>query len=307
VGRRLRYIPEGSLVEVTCRTVQGRFLLKPTCGFREIVIGLLARAQERYPLRIHAFAVLSNHLHLLVSPENAEQLARFMCHFATNLSKEAGRKHQWRGPLLERRYQAIVVSDEEAAQIERLAYVLGHGVKEDLVQRVCDWPGAHAAQALLHGKPPEGIWFDRTREYTARQRGENRPESDFATTYQLDLAPMPCWKHLRPEQHRQRVADLVQQIDHHATTRRTDSGRSVLGTQGILQQHPHGRPRSIAWSPAPLIHAASKKARLAFRDAYAAFSLGFRAAAAKLSAGATDALFPDGAFPPHLPFVRAGP
>jgi hypothetical protein len=31
VGRKLRFVPErGTLVEVTCRTVQGRFLLRPS-------------------------------------------------------------------------------------------------------------------------------------------------------------------------------------------------------------------------------------------------------------------------------------
>ena len=38
-----------------------------------------------------------------------------------------------------------VVTDEEAAQIERLAYILGQSVKENLVERVCQWPGVHCA------------------------------------------------------------------------------------------------------------------------------------------------------------------
>jgi hypothetical protein len=38
---------------------------------------------------------------------------------------------------------AIVVSDEEAAQVGRLRYILAHGVKENLVERVLDWPGVH--------------------------------------------------------------------------------------------------------------------------------------------------------------------
>ena len=30
MARKLRFVPEGGLVEVTLRTIQGRFLLKPT-------------------------------------------------------------------------------------------------------------------------------------------------------------------------------------------------------------------------------------------------------------------------------------
>jgi hypothetical protein len=48
---------------------------------------------------------------------------------------EIGRKdmHDWPGAMWSRRYQPIVVSDEEAAQVERLRYHLAHGVKECLV------------------------------------------------------------------------------------------------------------------------------------------------------------------------------
>ena len=55
----------------------------------------------------------------------------------------------WRDKIWARRYQAIVISDEEAAQVERLKYVLAHGVKEGLVDRPQDWSGAHSVEALL--------------------------------------------------------------------------------------------------------------------------------------------------------------
>lgn len=56
--RRLRFVPEGSLVEVTVRPVQGRFLLKPSPGWTETFVGILARAQELYPVRLHAIVCL---------------------------------------------------------------------------------------------------------------------------------------------------------------------------------------------------------------------------------------------------------
>jgi len=50
--RRLRFIPEGgALVEVTCRTVHSRFLLRPGLALNDIVVGVLARAQRKYPIR----------------------------------------------------------------------------------------------------------------------------------------------------------------------------------------------------------------------------------------------------------------
>ena len=49
VARRLRYFPDRPLVEVTTRTLQGRFLLRPSPGLREIFVGILARAAALSP------------------------------------------------------------------------------------------------------------------------------------------------------------------------------------------------------------------------------------------------------------------
>ena len=79
MGRRLRYIPDGgALVEITCRTLQGRHLLRPSKKLRSITHGVLAKALERYPVELHAFVFLSNHYHLLVTTPSAQVLARFM-------------------------------------------------------------------------------------------------------------------------------------------------------------------------------------------------------------------------------------
>lgn len=303
MGRRLRFIPQGGLVEVTCRTIQGRFLLQPTRGLPRIIIGILARARERYPLRLHAFAFLSNHFHLLVSPENAQQLAEFMRYLNTNLSKEAGRVHNWHGPLFVRRYQAIPVSDEELTQVSRLRYVLAQGCKEGLVSRPTDWPGAHCARSLREGTAEEGIWFNRTQEWTARNRGESYSPQDFATDYLLELDPLPCWQELSPDLYRELVGDLIEQIE--SETERLHRERSVqpLGVTAILSQHPHKRPKKMANSPAPLIHAATRKVRQEFRSAYGAFVAAFRAAAQRSLRGDHRAIFPAGAFPPPRPFV----
>lgn len=303
MGRRLRFIPERSLVEVTCTTLQGRFLLQPTCGLPRIIIGILARAKELYPLRLHAFAFLSNHFHLLVSPENAQQLAEFMRYLNTNLSKEAGRVHNWHGPLFVRRYQAIPVTDEEMTQVSRLRYVLSQGCKEGLVSRPTDWPGAHCARALREGTAVEGIWFDRTQEWMARNRGETYRPQDFATDYLLELDPLPCWQEMSPDLYRELVGELIEQIESEAERLCRDRGMQPLGVTAILSQHPHNRPKKVAKSPAPLIHAATGKARREFRRAYGVFIAAFRKAARRMRRGDHGAAFPAGAFPPPRPFV----
>ena len=304
MSRRLRFIPEGgALVEVTCRTIQGRFLLKPSEELRSIVIGVLARSQRLYPVDLHAFVFLSNHYHLLLSAQNAHQLARFMNYLNSNLAREAGRVHGWREKFWGRRYQAIVVSEEEAAQTGRLRYLLSHGCKEGLVSRPREWPGAHCAEALVEGRLLEGLWFDRTREYEATGRGEKFDRLAYATPETIRLEPLPCWAHLSEEMYRSRVGELILQIEAETADLHVKNGTEPLGVRAILAQDPHSRPRSLKKALAPAFHAATKAARRELVEAYGWFLGAYREAAEKLRCGNVGASFPEGCFPSRLPFV----
>ena len=303
--RRLRFFPPGSLVEVTCRTVQGRLLLHPTPLVRNLTLGVLARAARLYPVQVHAFAFLSNHFHLLLTIPSAQLLAQFMNYLNSNLAREVGRAIRWRERFWGRRYQAILVSAEEAAQIERLHYILSHGCKEHLVERPTDWPGAHCAQALRDGCPVSGSWFNRTLEYQAARRNVRLSRQDFVEEESLRLDPIPCWATLDPEIHRERIESLLRSIEQGTTRRAQETGRPPLGREALLQQDPHASPNRIRRGPAPFVHAASKAIRRELRERYRTFVATFRRAAESLRAGNRSADFPAGSFPPSLPFVAA--
>lgn len=302
MSRRLRFIPPGSLVEVTCRTVQGRLLLRPSPVLRDLTLGVLARAARLYPVEIHAFAFLSNHFHLLLTAPDAQRLARFMNYLNSNLAREAGRLIRWRDKFWGRRYQAILVSNEEEAQIARLRYILAHGVKEGLVDSPSDWPGAHCAQALLEGGVVAGRWVDRTLEQAAlRKRSSVGPEA-FVTVERLSLAPLPCWRHLVANRIQARVRELVEAIEHDGRRRARRSGEPPRGREFVFRQDPRHEPNRPKKRPTPLAHAASRVARATLREAYRVFSDAYRQAAEQLRSGAVEALFPEGAFPPALPY-----
>ena len=299
MARPLRFVPPGAVVEVTLRTVHGRLLLRPDRRLNDLVAGVLGRAQRTYGMTIHGLAVLSNHAHLLVSPESPQQLARFMEYAAGNIAREVGRLHDWREKLWSRRYRSIVVSHEEEAQVARLAYILGHGVKEGLVERPQHWPGVHCAQALLTGADLEGTWFDRAAEYEARRRGEVIAYDDFATSERVVFSPLPCWAMLDAGVYRERIAAIIRRIVEEGRHER--AGRPVLGKRGILSQDPHDRPLHSERSPAPAVHAASKEIRVMLRAAYWRFADAFRDAAHRLRRGDRLVRFPSGAFPPPMP------
>jgi hypothetical protein len=235
---------------------------------------------------------------------DAERLAAFMRFVNTNLSKEAGRLHDWRGKIIERRYQAILVSNEPAAQIARLRYLLAHGVKEGLVAAVFDWPGAHGAHCLATGHAMDGIWMDRAREYAARKQRRPLEPGELETRYRLTLAPLPCWAGEPEKRWRGYVQAMIRDIEKEAGEKRRREGGAILGRDAILGQHPHQRPLRIKWSPAPFVHAATKAARWEIYRAFALFVEAYYRAKSRLLEGDLTACFPDGSFPPPLPLLR---
>ncbi len=87
MSRHLRFIPEGgALVEVTCRTIQGRLLLCPSPQLNDIILGVLGRAQVKFPVDLVAYEFSSNHFLQLLRVDHAKQLSDFMFYFNSKLA-----------------------------------------------------------------------------------------------------------------------------------------------------------------------------------------------------------------------------
>ncbi len=299
VSRRIRFLPyPETLVEVTNRTIHGRLLLLPSKHLRSITLGVLGRAQRLFGVEIHAFVFLSNHYHLLVTVRDVEQMARFVGYFQSKLAREVARQTGWRDKIWARRYTAIPVSNEQAAQVARLKYLLSHGTKEKLVAHPAQWPGAHSVRALLEGSPLTGYWYNRTAEFQAKARGERYRRDDFAEVEAVELSPLPCWKHLSEGRYRAEVGRLIEGI-----VRQAGGDPKEDIERSLARQQPTDRPSFSKRSPAPWFHCSTKAARIELRNAYEYFLSAYRSAAVALSRGELTAPFPEGCFPRPLPFV----
>jgi REP element-mobilizing transposase RayT len=304
--RRKRFIPPRALVEVSARTIQARYLLRPSPELNRRFIGILARARRRYDVKVHVVTCMSNHWHALLSPKDAWHLARFMNFVQGNLAKEAGELHDWDGPFWSGRYHAVLVSEEAEVQHRRLSYCLAQGAKEGLVARPEIWPGVHCVCALRDGEPLRGVWYDRTAHcLDRRRRGEAPNLEDYASDELLVLDPLPCWEaeDLTDSEIRCRVAEIVETISREAAAERQTAGSRPSDPRHFLKVEPHHKPKTTKRSPAPLVHAGTRATRQRFRQAYGIFLQAFHDAAASLQAGRTNVAFPEGSFPPGLPFV----
>ena len=310
--RRIRHIPKGgALVEVTIRTQQGRFLLRPSREFNQIVTGVLARALKYADgVKLCGVVCMSSHFHALLHVLDAEQVAKFANYFNGQLGRLVAGLRNWPDKVWSRRVQVIVVSDEERAHEARLRYLLSHGAKEDLVLTPREWPGIHLAKNLVDGEPLRGYWIQRSKLKAARQAAQRAGQDpatvdpvDYATFYEVPIEPLPGWAHRPIEEYKAYVADLLQQIEQETLERRRADQPRIVGRKQILKADPLHRPERLKSSPAPAFHAATAKALKELRNAYAWFAATYRAAADALKEGRFNVAFPEGCFPPGLPFV----
>jgi len=307
--RKIRFIPSGgALVDVGLKCLEDRYLLRPSQTLNKILIGVLARAQERTSMKVIGAVAMSNHLHLLVWANDAAQLAKFMAYAAGNSAREIGRLQDQRHRFWKSRYANILVTEEEDAQVERLRYYLEQGCKEGLVSSPRHWPGVHLAQAVLSGRPMKGIWINRSKYYNAtRTKGKPPRLIDFQKEETLHLSPLPCWSHLSPESYRNRVRQIVQDIELETAERHRTHGTKPSGRAAVLRENPRYKPKRSKKRPTPLVHAATREARRRIQAAYREFVKSFRAAAERLQEERPTHGFPTGSFPSPLPYVRAAP
>lgn len=316
----LRYIPPDHLwkdakgrpttvVEITIRTTQGRFLLKPTPKHTSRILGVLGRAQKNLDFELYAYSVLSNHMLLNVGVRDAKHQAAIMEFVNGNVARELGRRElsDWSGPFWSRRGRPIPVLDE-ADMVARLRYCLANGVKENLVSRCDRWPGAHAAGPLSTGKPVMGTWIDRTElgEKRRKARGKLVDESECAIVYPVTLSKLPCWRDDTDAKYQARIKEMCREIEEAAAAERERTGATVLGPKRVLRYAPHHRPDHLGTSPAPKVHARDSAKRHAFIEALRTFTDAYRAAVKALREGLKTLAFPEGGIPPTVRWGAPG-
>src|SRR4029453_10050771 len=292
MGWRLRRCDPQSIFLVTVRCFQGRLLVRPSAETNDILGGVLSRAVRRAGVELFAFSFASNHVHLLVRTPQGN-LPEFMQYFLTNVSKKVGRLVGWRGSFWERRYSAEPILDEDAL-LERVQYVLSHGVKEGLVRSVREWPGLNSLPEMLGERARTFRWFNWTKRWVVRN-GRRIPEPfdrTFAEQETLAVTPLPLerfalrsrWKRLL-----HRALNAIESQGRH-------EHRRVLGRTGVLAQEPQHRPDRPKRSRRPWCHTVSARLRSEFRDAYRAFRSAFAAASARWRLGDLSASLPEPAF-----------
>ena len=281
-----RQILAGNTHLVTRRCSERRFFLRPSRLTNEIFLYVLAVAAQRYRMLVHAFCVMSNHYHLIVTDADA-QLPAFMQYLDSLVARATNSLlGRWEGFWSsETSYSAIAHGATEDI-VRKTAYVLANPVSAGLVRRAREWPGLWTAPEKLGTAA-----FTALRPRTFFRSGGAMPESaelvlsvppGFASVEQFQSAVAAALSDLEDERHHDVVA----------------ARGGFLGRARVLAQSPFSRPAAAAprRGLSPRVAAADKGNLVEALSRLVGFLRAYREAWTARRAGARDVVFPAGTY-----------
>ena len=134
-----------------------------TRGDYEQLLGLLGEYAEKFGVAIHAYVLMSNHFHLLVTPNAADSLPKMMQAVGRIYVRRFNDAHQRSGTLWEGRYRSTVVQTDRYF-LACMAYIDLNPVRAALVADARDYPwSSHGHYIGLRSDKllsTHGLWWD---------------------------------------------------------------------------------------------------------------------------------------------------
>jgi REP element-mobilizing transposase RayT len=262
-----RQVVPGRVYLVTRRCTQRQFLLRPDDETNNAFLYCYAYAAMKAGIETIAFLANSNHYHAVIV-DRLGQVPVFIEAFHKLLAKHQNCLRRRVENLWATEQCSLVELVDENDILDKVIYTLCNPVKDHLVARAHEWPGASSRRANLHGK---SIRAHRPSRFF-RADGEMPPELT------IECKPIPGFQHLSEDAHREMLTKAIEATESAAAEERRRTGRTVLGREAILAQCPTDCPSSIEprREIVPQIAARDKCARRAaierskvFRDIYA--------------------------------------
>lgn len=114
---------------------------------RRRMLQVLLEVSRLYGVALHAFVLMDNHLHMLVTPGEAEALSRMMQALGRRYVGAFNARHHRTGTLWEGRFRAGLVEGERHL-LACLRYIELNPVRAGLVADPADWPWSSAGHHL---------------------------------------------------------------------------------------------------------------------------------------------------------------
>jgi REP element-mobilizing transposase RayT len=277
-----RQVLPGATYLVSRRCSQRQFLLKPTRSTNDVFLYLLAVAASRYDVEVHAFCVLSNHYHLVVTDPGA-QLPAFLQFLDALVARAVNASlGRWESFWAPDSYSAVRLASPPDV-LDTIAYVLVNPVAAGLVRSGRLWPGLWSAPEQVGGEPLEV----RRPEHFFDAKG-SLPEK-----FTIELTVPPGFA--SADAFREDLAAALAEREAQAAREVRDD---FLGAARVLAQKPTARPKS--GEPRrelnPRVAARDKWKRIEVLGRLVEFLRSYRAAWIAWHAGEPGVVFPPGTY-----------
>ena len=275
-----RQVLPGLTYLVTRRCLHREFLTRPCKVVNQVFAYVLALAARRYGVEVHAYCVLSNHYHLVVTDPHA-QLPAFQQYLgafvARALNAYLGRWETFWAP---HSFSAVSLASEQDV-ISKTAYTLANPVAAGLVRSAHVWPGLWSSPDSIGERirvPRPEHFFDQDGLLPEIAELELKVPSGFTST-------MEFRDRLRAELARQEA-------------QARERCPIFLGRRRVLVQRPGERPRlhEPRRELNPRVAARDKWKRIELLQRLKSFLADYREALAAWREGRRDPLFPAGTY-----------
>jgi REP element-mobilizing transposase RayT len=278
-----RQILPGTTYLVTRRCSERRFFLRPSKRTNDIFRYILAVAASRYNIQVHAYCVLSNHFHLVVTDPHAKlpDFHRYLDGLvARAINFAIGRWESFWDPDS---YSAVRLETADAV-LEKMVYVLANPVAAGLVRHGSEWPGLWSGPRQLGAVP---IVTERPKEFF-------RVDSSMPTSAQIQLDRPPGFE--TEASFGEALSNGLRAAEDQAAVELGREGRSFLGVARVLAQKPSARPATgePRRTLSPRVATRNKWKRIEALLRLAEFGRAYREALTAWKAGVREALFPPG-------------
>lgn len=92
MSRTPRCLPQGHSFHITLRCNSRQFLIAKGLR-RDVLLAVLSKAKQKVPHRLYAVCLMANHLHLLLRPDDANELPKLMHWFGWYSAMALNRLH----------------------------------------------------------------------------------------------------------------------------------------------------------------------------------------------------------------------
>jgi putative transposase len=148
MARQARIVIPGQAMHVFVRGNNRETLFYAPADYA-IYLDWLRAAANQFSVAVHAYALMPNHVHILLSPKELQSLAKLMQSLGRRYAQYFNQKHGRTGTIWEGRYRSSLIDPDYLLRCQR--YIELNPVRSGLESRPADYPWTSYV-SLIGGK-----------------------------------------------------------------------------------------------------------------------------------------------------------